>query len=890
MRLLFLIAAFFITVFKLSAQCSDSYATSSADSEIDEVVLAGESTTISNNTAGICATYSDFTAISPADLAIGSTYTITVTAGTCGGDYTKGGKVFIDWNRDGDFLDADEEAGSFGTNSLTQTYNVPITVPAGTTTGTNTMRIVVKETSDLSTIYSCGTYTYGETEDYNITVIPGLPKTLDSITVNQASSSDVFPGSTSQEILRIDFFVSGSTGTMPLNVIELTSGNTNDADMAASGVKLFYTTSPTFSTGIQLGAAKDFISGSASFTGLSQELATGANYVWVSFDVSATATPGNTMDAIISAGKIAVNGSTYPSSSQSPTGNRLIVLPPSGCQHSITLTDDYGDGWNGGSVSVYVNSVLQLSNLTISTGYGPEIHTFQAEEGDLIETTYTAGSYSYENEYTISNPYDVELLRDGTGGATPTGISTSGDCSSIATFTTNSNATMNGTNCIILTPDQTSQSGSAWYNYKVNLNASYEIQFDLYLGDDDGGADGVFFAFQGLCSNTGGTGGGIGFAGITPAIGVEFDTWYNGESWANDPISGSDHLAIMKNGIVDHSSASNLAGPNEVSNIEDNTWHPVTIKWTKTTNTLDVYFDGALALSHTEDIVANIFSGDSIVFWGFTAGTGAACNRHEVCITSFPTNTTQLSDTTICTGCSLQVSVSTGASSYSWSPNDGSISNPNIVNPVLTPSTSTTYSVEIEDACGNIVRDQISVTVEDPLPLKLLEFKSICRSQSLELEWTSAVENGTEKYLIDVSQDGYGWSNIGSLKAFNNSDSPVKYSFLTENNNIRSYYRLRQKSLAGITEISDPLECDCKAGADLIEIYPNPAREMITIKGVSSSDMITIRNSQGQIEKSVSVSENMSISTEDLAAGFYMIEIISSEYNRIESRRLIIRP
>ena len=79
--------------------------------------------------------------------------------------------------------------------------------------------------------------------------------------------------------------------------------------------------------------------------------------------------------------------------------------PPCGsvvaCDHTIVLTDDYGDGWNGGMVDVLVNGVIALDDITLASGAGPETYVFKAATGDVISTVYVAGSWSYENEYHI---------------------------------------------------------------------------------------------------------------------------------------------------------------------------------------------------------------------------------------------------------------------------------------------------------------------------------------------------------------------------------------------------------------------------------------------------------------------------------------------------------
>ena len=66
------------------------------------------------------------------------------------------------------------------------------------------------------------------------------------------------------------------------------------------------------------------------------------------------------------------------------------------CTHTIQRTDTWGDGWNGGLVSVSVNGVTVLSNLSC-VGAGPTSSNFTATAGQTIRVWRTAtGSYPYE--------------------------------------------------------------------------------------------------------------------------------------------------------------------------------------------------------------------------------------------------------------------------------------------------------------------------------------------------------------------------------------------------------------------------------------------------------------------------------------------------------------
>jgi hypothetical protein len=196
-------------------------------------------------------------------------------------------------------------------------------------------------------------------------------------------------------------------------------------------------------------------------------------------------------------------------------------------------------------------------------------------------------------------------------------------------YVINGNAISLGNDCFRLTPALTFQAGSVWFQNKITLNADFEVTGTLNFGTlDASGADGIAFVLQPVCSGLGSAGGGLGYLGISPSLAVEFDTWRN----VSDPAA--DHIALMSNGVVNHSTPNNLQGPIPLPNLENGADHPYIIKWDATTNNIKVWLDGVLRIDYTADVVASIFSGNANVFWGFTAATGSAVNNQSVCITS----------------------------------------------------------------------------------------------------------------------------------------------------------------------------------------------------------------------------------------------------------------
>ena len=168
-----------------------------------------------------------------------------------------------------------------------------------------------------------GNGSYGDMAIDDFYIGERINKSLSSLTVEQASTSNVLIGSSNNEILKLTFDVKAGYGSLPLNSITVTSANDNDADIANNGVKLYRTSSPMFATD-NLVATGSFAKGAVTFSGLNYDLPAGYTYFWIAYDIASTATVGNKVDAKILANGIDVNGNTYNSSDDDPAGERTL--------------------------------------------------------------------------------------------------------------------------------------------------------------------------------------------------------------------------------------------------------------------------------------------------------------------------------------------------------------------------------------------------------------------------------------------------------------------------------------------------------------------------------------------------------------------------------------
>ena len=178
----------------LNCYCA-SNATASDDEDIFNVSLGTLNNSSTCSTTGgpgsILNRYSDYTTtVSPPILVASANYTLGIQIGTCGGNFGNVTKAYIDFNQNGQFTDPGEEiyaptASANGPNTI----STSILVPANALTGQTRMRIVNVETTTIANVNPCGTYTWGETEDYLVNIVP--PPTCPQPTNVSLASADL---------------------------------------------------------------------------------------------------------------------------------------------------------------------------------------------------------------------------------------------------------------------------------------------------------------------------------------------------------------------------------------------------------------------------------------------------------------------------------------------------------------------------------------------------------------------------------------------------------------------------------------------------------------------------------------------------------------------------
>ena len=166
-----------------------------------------------NNTSTGTAGYEDFTSVST-NVTKGTAYTISVTPVWTSAAYDEAYAVYIDYNKDGDFTDSGEFAWSQAPSQTTPVSG-SITIPVTAASGNTRMRVMMQYASVPQS--PCGSYTYGQVEDYTLNIVSAGP------TYCTATATDT----TFERIGNVKFGTINNTSTGTAGYEDFTSVSTN---------------------------------------------------------------------------------------------------------------------------------------------------------------------------------------------------------------------------------------------------------------------------------------------------------------------------------------------------------------------------------------------------------------------------------------------------------------------------------------------------------------------------------------------------------------------------------------------------------------------------------------------------------------------------------------
>jgi surface protein len=166
-----------------------------------------------------------------------------------------------------------------------------------------------------------------------------------------------------------------------------------------------------------------------------------------------------------------------------------------------------------------------------------------------------------------------------------------------------------------------------------------------------------------------------------------------------------------------------------------------------------------------------------------------------------------------------------------------------------------------------------------PLPINLLDFNAKLVESKVELDWTTSSEINNDHFMVQRSLDGHSWEDLQKIAGAGNSNSQIDYFSLDQNPlEGKSFYRIQQTDHNGKSTFSEMRIIHNNGLSNfenLVTLFPNPARDFVTIKDLKNTSSIKIFNELGQeifIHPVLLNSESVLLDISELATGTYHVK------------------
>ncbi len=139
------------------------------------------------------------------------------------------------------------------------------------------------------------------------------------------------------------------------------------------------------------------------------------------------------------------------------------------------------------------------------------------------------------------------------------------------------------------------------------------------------------------------------------------------------------------------------------------------------------------------------------------------------------------------------------------------------------------------NGCDSVVT--LNLTILTPLGVELKDYKASCSNGTTILSWTTSSEVNTSHFTIARSEDGYEFTNIGTVQAAGESQTNIDYSFTDDirtSNHV--FYRLTQVDLNGQKTEYGIIQSACQPNnTDFdVSLFPNPNNGQFNLSVFSS--------------------------------------------------------
>jgi hypothetical protein len=265
-----------------------------------------------------------------------------------------------------------------------------------------------------------------------------------------------------------------------------------------------------------------------------------------------------------------------------------------------------------------------------------------------------------------------------------------------------------------------------------------------------------------------------------------------------------------------------------------------------------------------------------------TENTEVTWSQNPIVITSLPTNGFEL----IYNGNTVNL----GDTIEDYNPSLMSVM-PTSATPIGTDETSFQYATVDSANTIDLSPATYHIVFDAALPVTLIDFKANKQNTSVLLTWATTKEFNNKGFDIMRSLDGNQWIKIGfvaSAAADGNSSAKLNYRHIDQSPlNGLNQYRLHQMDIDGRVTVSN-IEVVDFSKESKISMQPNPAKQSVTIQGLSGNEQVRIIDATGRIVKELEATSSMvRINLEGLAEGIYQVNVYQNNLV-INSDKLVI--
>lgn len=199
---------------------------------------------------------------------------------------------------------------------------------------------------------------------------------------------------------------------------------------------------------------------------------------------------------------------------------------------------------------------------------------------------------------------------------------------------------------------------------------------------------------------------------------------------------------------------------------------------------------------------------------------------------------------------------------------------------------------------ANVFRAMMGVTMQNVLPVTLVDFKAERKGTTNQLTWTTATEQNNAGFQVERSANGKDFTTLSFVNSKGDngfSNATLTYAFTDETPLAGvNYYRLKQTDKDGRFEYSKTVKVANSSlmKFEIVNVYPNPAKDQVRLilNSVASDKVsVAITDLSGKLisnqAASVKTGDNeVVLNVSALSAGSYFITVTSGNGEKLNTK------